>query len=390
MRVVVLGGAGGMGRVAVRTVAGFGFVEELVVADLDEAAAERLAERTAAEQPGTRLSAAPIDVTDPAALARLLGGAQAVLNTTGPFFRLGRGVLEAAIEAGCHHLDICDDWEPTLEMLALDERARAAGVTAVLGMGASPGLSNLLAARAMRELDHVRDLYTAWPIGGGGGGGGEGGRPSAAVVHWVKQLTGTIRLLRNGRFVDVPALETVKLDYPGLGEGTAYTVGHPEPVTLGRHGRVTEESANLMVIGPSLVGGLRQIRDAVDAGELGIEEAAALIVSPGRGDGAIPDTSTLAGPGSLPPFFALARGTRGGAPASVGAMLLGMPAGMGKATGIPLALALAELAEGRIEQRGVFAPEDVIEPDRLFDRLAPYCDPPVADGAALVRVSVAT
>ena len=57
----------------------------------------------------------------------------------------------AAIEAGAHYLDICDDWEPTLDMLELGERARARGVTAVIGMGASPGLTNLLAMKAGKD-----------------------------------------------------------------------------------------------------------------------------------------------------------------------------------------------------------------------------------------------
>ena len=58
-------------------------------------------------------------------------------------------MLRAAIRAGCHYVDVCDDWEPTLEMLALDTEARAAGVTAVIGLGASPGITNLLAVQAI-------------------------------------------------------------------------------------------------------------------------------------------------------------------------------------------------------------------------------------------------
>ena len=155
MKVVALGGAGGMGRVAARTAATLDVTSVLVVADLDGEAAERLAAEC-----GPGASALPVDVTDEAALRRLLGETDVVLNTTGPFYRFGVPILRAAIDARCHYLDINDDWEPTLEMLALDSEARSAGVTAIVGLGASPGISNLLAVSAMRDLDEVTDLVT--------------------------------------------------------------------------------------------------------------------------------------------------------------------------------------------------------------------------------------
>jgi saccharopine dehydrogenase-like NADP-dependent oxidoreductase len=119
MKLVALG-AGGMGRYAARTAVKFDFVDELVVADRDLGAASRCAEAL-----GPTARAAAVDVTDEAALLRLFAGAGAVLNTVGPFFRLGPPVLRAAITAGCHYLDINDDWESTEAMLAMDADARA-------------------------------------------------------------------------------------------------------------------------------------------------------------------------------------------------------------------------------------------------------------------------
>ena len=150
-RVVVLGGAGGMGRVAVATAAAFGDIGELVVSDLDLSAAELVVSEFA-PMAKTRMRASSVDVRDDRALVALLSQADVVLNTTGPFFLLGVPVLRAAIEAGCHYIDICDDWEPTLDMLELDGEARSRGVLAVIGMGASPGLSNLLARIACERL----------------------------------------------------------------------------------------------------------------------------------------------------------------------------------------------------------------------------------------------
>jgi saccharopine dehydrogenase-like NADP-dependent oxidoreductase len=87
-------------------------------------------------------------------------------------------------------------------------------------------------------------------------------------------------------------------------------------------------------------------------------------------------------------MFALARGTRDGKLASVGATVLGMPSGgMGGATGVPMAVALSMFASGKIDRRGACAPESVIDPDPFFDALAPLCTPPLADGQAMVLIS---
>ncbi|UCF47806.1 MAG: saccharopine dehydrogenase NADP-binding domain-containing protein, partial [Myxococcales bacterium] len=152
MKVVTLG-AGGMGLYAAKTAAELDFVDELVVGDLDGGAADVLAARL-----GPKASGAAVDVQNARAMSELFAGATAILNTVGPFFRLGPPVLRAAIAAGVHYLDINDDWESTEAMLALDDDARSAGVTAVIGMGASPGISNMLACLAMRELDDVDEV----------------------------------------------------------------------------------------------------------------------------------------------------------------------------------------------------------------------------------------
>ena len=143
-----------MGRVAVRTAASLEGIGEIVVADRDLASAESVAAE-AGPSAKVKLRAERIDVTDSAALSALLGGAGAVLNTTGPFYKFALPILRAAIQTGTHYLDICDDWEPTIEMMRLNRSAAEAGVTAVIGLGASPGVSNLMAKMAAHELDEV-------------------------------------------------------------------------------------------------------------------------------------------------------------------------------------------------------------------------------------------
>jgi hypothetical protein len=121
------------------------------------------AQRVAAEI-GPSALARRIDVTDTASLRKALADCDLLVSTVGPFFRFGVPVLQAAIDMGVSYADINDDWEPTCQMLELDEAASAAGITAVIGIGASPGISNMLAAVAARSLDEVFELHTGWPL----------------------------------------------------------------------------------------------------------------------------------------------------------------------------------------------------------------------------------
>jgi saccharopine dehydrogenase-like NADP-dependent oxidoreductase len=363
-----------MGRFAVQTALGFDFVDELVVADLDGARAQQVA-----AQCGAKARAARVDVTDAAGLRKQLAEADVVLNTVGPFYRFGVPILEAAIESGCHYLDINDDWEPTLDMLALSPRAEKAGITAIVGMGASPGISNLLAVQAMRRLDRVDEVLTCWSLGGAETEleAQQEKEPSAALEHWMHQCSGTIRVWREGGFADVRPVEEREIDVPGVGARRAWSVGHPEAVTLPLTFPEIRASANLMTGPRALMRAVEQLRDAIDAGQLSVEQAAAMMNEP------MPEEMKAAArkerdvAGGLPPLFALASGERGGAPHRVGALILGAPdGGMGGITGIPLALGLEQLQSGSIDRRGVFAPEGAVDPDAFFEALAPYCHAP--------------
>lgn len=383
MRIIIIGGAGDMGSVACAATVTDPAITSVVIADRDQARAEALADRL-----GAKASAMALDITDRDALVSAIGGADAVLNTVGPFYLYGRPVLEAALEAGKHYVDIADDWEPTIDMLELDDDARARGVTAIVGIGASPGLSNLLAAVAHDQLDTVDKLYTAWRGGSGiprPPDNPEDVKPAAAIDHWIHNLAEPIRVWRNGEFQSADALEELVLDYPGIGPGTVWTCGHPEPITLPRYFPKITESLNVMFSRPGLIDAARRVRDRVRSGELTVPEASKeLVLNPSRrgpAAGPVPD---------FPGVFAYAEGTKGGEPARVAVSTNYMPEGeMGEATAIPMAIAVGMLARGEITTTGVLGPEGCIDPIAFFDRLAPYAGERSALAPLDIRLEVA-
>ncbi|WP_280433562.1 saccharopine dehydrogenase NADP-binding domain-containing protein [Nocardia brasiliensis] len=95
MRILVLGGAGQMGRVTAAVLAGDDAVERVVVTDLDERNARAVADRL-----GPKVSGLGLDVLDEIALAAALRDCDLVANAVGPFFRFGVPILTAAMAAG--------------------------------------------------------------------------------------------------------------------------------------------------------------------------------------------------------------------------------------------------------------------------------------------------
>ncbi len=375
MKVVSLG-AGGMGTYAAKTAAELDFVHELVIGDIDGDAADALAARL-----GPKARGASVDVKNTKAMSELFSGATAVLNTVGPFYRLGPPVLRAAIEAGVHYLDINDDWESTEAMLALDDDARSAGVTAVTGVGASPGISNMLACLAMRELDDVDEIIAGFDLDAAMPEE-RGDQPCAATVHALHQLSGRIRVFENGAFADAKPQRRVDFDYPGLGSRSGWTMGHPEAVTFPRTFPKLRSARVLMTMAPSGRLAARVFRVLIDAGIVSLERAGGWVErledvgKPVKG----PDDyiHEILDPNlrRLPPLFAVAKGQRQGQPAAVAATVRSAPpVGMGGATGVPLAIGLGVLRSVLGTKCGVFPPEAIMDPNAFFDALAPLGDP---------------
>lgn len=152
MRIVVLGGAGAMGQVIVRDLAASEPVSEVVVADLSVERAEKLKRQIGNDKVKTAFA----DLQNKSGLVSLLKGATAVINSTPYTFNVG--VMEAALEAGCNYLDLGGLFHVTRKQLELDEKFRSRGLLAVIGMGAAPGMTNVMAAHAANDLDRVESI----------------------------------------------------------------------------------------------------------------------------------------------------------------------------------------------------------------------------------------
>ncbi len=381
MRVLVLGGAGEMGRITVCEAVAFPFVTHVTVADLNFEKA-----KLAAWGAGGKATAVHCNVMDVEGLGQLVASHDVVLNTVGPFYRFGLSILNTVLGAGKHYADICDDWEAMLDMLELDPKAKSTGSLALLGMGASPGITNLLAKSISASFDQVDELFTGWSLDVqeedlGNGHNKQTEMPNAATIHWLQQLTGTVRQLEGGLLRDVKPLQRRVIDYPGIGTLPVWNVGHPEGVTLPRVFPGLKTCANVMIGDDQDFQDLKSLTSLIDHHVMSLEQAARYLDE--SSVERLPTEDIKAS--TQPQLFAWAKGTHNGQNAIASAHLCALPqGGMGAATSIPLAMSLPFFARRLNGRSGVFTPEEFIAPEEFFDELSLRCLNSIDSGSPFI------
>ena len=227
MNVLVLG-YGITGSVIVRDLAETSGAD-IVVADKRRLKTKQIADEISSK----KVTAEQIDVTDHDKLVKLLRrGFNVVVNST--FYQFNVNVMRAAIESGVHYVDLGGLYRVTLRQLELDDEARKAGVTAILGCGCAPGITNILAMHGANKLERVDSVYMY---------SGTivfkeitGVKIAYAVPTLLDELTLNGYPYKNGRYVEVPPFsdeETIRFPEP-IGDVKAYVVIHSELATIPR------------------------------------------------------------------------------------------------------------------------------------------------------------
>ncbi|MFJ4561467.1 saccharopine dehydrogenase family protein [Streptomyces massasporeus] len=155
--VTVFGAYGHTGRFVVAELRRRGFVP--VLSGRDEVKLKALA----ASHPG--LEVRPASVDDPESLDRALAGAEAVINSAGPFATTAAPVIEAALRAGIPYVDVAAEIEANADTFAhFADRARAAGAVVVPAMAFFGGLGDLLATAAMGDWTAADEAHVAYAL----------------------------------------------------------------------------------------------------------------------------------------------------------------------------------------------------------------------------------
>lgn len=381
MKVVVLS-AGAVGGEVARELAKSGAVDQLVVADRDEALAGIVAKEAArlgTAKHGTTASSAAFDASDPASIDAVIAGADIVFNAVGPFYRFGLNIAWAAVKAGAHYIDVCDEFDVAelfINNAELDEAATNADVVVLTGMGSSPGLTNLAARWAVDDLTtaHTVNVVIGVPY-----------RATMGVTindHMLHSMSGDVAQFLDGEDRAVPAWGDpmpFTMQEPFGAHEFGY-MGHPEGITLGRY--IPGLRNAVVRFGWFEPEGVRLWKDLDRLGLLNGEVLEGLPISPREFLARYMHTAAgqerlgIENPAPLPgsAWHVAVDGEKDGVPTRIsieGHMLDGSGrSGPGVITAAPAAAAIVELIEGRITRRGVVAPEACIEAEPFVRRVA--------------------
>jgi lysine 6-dehydrogenase len=361
-----------MGRVCVMDLAASG-ADQVVVADRDERAAK---EAAGAASASATVRAAVVDVADHGALVDVLEPADVVCNCVN--YRMNVPVMRAAAAARTHYVDLGGLYHGTLEQLQLAAEVEAAGILALLGMGSTPGTTNVMAALGAGRLDRVDEIHIRC--------GGWDPKPTEAVLPApfaidtiLDEFSTPAIAVRDGHVVEVDPVATEEpFDFPEpVGRQVVTAVVHSELATLPGAFPEAREISFKLAYGDEMTRRYRFVTALGLARTDPIELPGGVRVSPRE----VLKMLVLERPQrfsgeDVETLVVEMRGERDGARYEIRveetcSLADAYRAGGADAnTGIPPSVTAQMIARGDIEAAGVKAPEEVVPPRDYFAELA--------------------
>jgi len=126
-------------------------VTEVRLADINLERARRLADRLKSKKVSTH----GVDASNVGDVTNAGRGTDVMVNATTYSLKFNMNVMQAALKCGANYQDLASDG---LEQLRLGDSWKEAGLTALICTGASPGITNVFAAHAADRLDRVEEI----------------------------------------------------------------------------------------------------------------------------------------------------------------------------------------------------------------------------------------
>ena len=372
-KIIVLGGCGAVGSNAVKTLVSEDTFSEVVIGDANFERAEQLVTDL-----GAQVSALKFDATSKQSCKEAMAGCDVVLNCVGPFYSTVKTILSAAIECAVNYVDVCDDPDVTLEIIGMDSNARQAGITALIGMGASPGVTNLLARLASEELLDQTESIDIFHTHGGEPFEGEG-----VIGHRFHCMSIDIPMFLDGELKYVKYFEEDGIalrqtfDFPLIGKDIPlYPYPHPEQLTLPRYinvKNVTNKGSVLPIAYYKLTSeicrlGLASRQPLEVRGQTVIPYDFAVAFIKKERERILKETQFGQQRGAM---SIVIKGNKDGEELEYRLHTFSSTQALGEGTGIPAAVGAIMMQQGKISGKGVIPPEGGIKPREFIDVYKP-------------------
>lgn len=377
--VAVVGGGGLVSQCASYDLAMDGGVESIIVADLDISKARKVASLANALSGKRKARAVQVDVRKVKEASRAVAGSDVLIN--GVQYDFNEKVMDMALLAGSHYLDFGGLYWMTKRQLSRSSEFRSAGLLAVAGMGAEPGLSGIIANELCDRMDSVetikvRDAWRDYTK-----------NVPPFFVTWsiqtlMDEYTMEGEVLQDGKIRKyAPLALSEEYDFPEpVGSTQVYSTRHSEIATFPSSFRKKGvRNVNWMEGGPGFI----EQKTLADAG-FGDQKRLRVggsLVSPRNFLAALLRSKGLLGypegcrPDSYECLAVEVTGKRGGKAVSERRTCI-FPSkpewGLGAAeysVGIPGAVAARLIADGKVKSRGVRPPELVFKAEDFYPEL---------------------
>jgi len=153
MKVLVIG-AGGQGAPCASILAKDKGTSKIILGDMDLDLAKRVSDKIGSP----KITVVKLDAAKVKDIEEAARGVDIVINMT--LMQFNANIMKAAVNSGVHYVDAAMDY-PFIEQLKEEKQPeihnefKKAGLTALIGCGASPGITNVLAKYACDKLDRV-------------------------------------------------------------------------------------------------------------------------------------------------------------------------------------------------------------------------------------------
>lgn len=170
-----------------------------------------------------------INLDDMAKVRRVLkkSGAKVVVNCALDDFNVA--VTEACLELSMNYVDL-GGWETTTyQQLALSDKFKEKNITAIIGSGSTPGITNVMLRYAKPKFDTIHTVHVgfAW----------KSNMPyfvppfSIDAIAW--EFSEKAKIFENGKYVEkYPKECPFQYDYKGIGKQTTWYTDHMEHFTF--------------------------------------------------------------------------------------------------------------------------------------------------------------
>lgn len=235
MRKILIVGAGGQGAPCASILARDKDVAKIVIGDIDTGLANKVKDKVKSD----KISAVKVDAGKIEDVERAAKGMDVIINLT--LLRFNSNIMKAAVSSGAHYVDSAfgepiGNWIIKKQPFEIDDEFKKAGLTALIGCGGSPGVTNVLTRYVCDKLDHIDGIHIRV-------GDKLLEKPSNVVRTWEPTWSPEIALadyasesmaFENGRYRICPPFSGgEEYDFPPpVGPVVVCHHAHEEPITL--------------------------------------------------------------------------------------------------------------------------------------------------------------